>query len=77
MSTNKIFIQFYQIKWEDEEIYIMHDIKSLLTRGLEIFYLSFESLGEFFHNNLYLILYNKKIIIYLFAKHFYQIKIRN
>ena len=54
----------------------MHDIKSLLTRGLEIFYLSFENPREFFHNNLYLILYNKKII-YLFAKQFYQIKIRN
>ena len=55
----------------------MHDIKSLLTRGLEIFYLSFENPREFFYNNLYPILYNKKIIIYLFAKHFYQIKIRN
>ena len=49
----------------------MHDIKSLLTRGLEIFYLSFENPEEFFHDNLYLILYNKNFIIYLFAKHFY------
>ena len=55
----------------------MHDIKSLLTKGLEIFYLSFENPREFFHNNLYFTLYNKKIIIYLFAKQFYQIKIRN
>ena len=55
----------------------MHDIKSLLTKGLEIFYLSFENPREFFYNNLYLILYNKKIIIYLSSKHFYQIKIRN
>ena len=63
-------------------IYMIYDIKSLLTRGLEKFYLSLENYNtrykmrfyltrEFFHNNLYLILYNKKFIIYLFIKHFY------
>ena len=40
--------------------YITQDIKSLLTKKLERFYLLFEDLGEFFKNNLYIILYNKK-----------------
>ena len=31
----------------------------------------------FFQNNLYLILYNKKIIINLFIRYFYQIKMIN
>ena len=46
-------------------------------RGLENFYLSFKDPREFFHNDLYLILHNKKFIIYLFVKHFYQIKMIN
>ena len=32
-----------------------------------------EDFKEFFYNDLYLILYNKKFIIYLFVKQFYQI----
>ena len=56
----------------------MQDIKSLLIRELEIFYSSFEDLGDFFQNNLYIILYNKKFIIYyLFVRYFYQIKMIN
>ena len=39
MSTNIIFIKKKK-KWEDEWIYIIHDIKSLLFRELKIFYLS-------------------------------------
>ena len=58
-------------------IYVIQEIKSLLNKGLQRFYLLFVNVGEFFHNNLYLILYNKKFIIYLFIKHFYQIKIIN
>ena len=46
-------------------------------RGLKRFYLLFEGPREFFHNDLYLILHNKKFIIYLFVKHFYQIKMIN
>ena len=46
-------------------------------RGLENFYLSFKDPREFFHNDLYLILHNKKFIIYLFVKRFYQIKMIN
>ena len=60
-------------KW----IYIIYDIKSLLIRELERFYLLLVHTIEFFHNYLYLILYNKKIIIYLFLKYFYQIKMIN
>ena len=56
----------------------MQDIKSLLIKELEIFYLSFKDLGEFVQNNLYIILYNKKFIIhYLFVRCFYQIKMLN
>ena len=40
-------------------------------------YLSLEDVEEFFYNDLYFILYNKKFIIYLFVKHFYQIKLIN
>ena len=64
MATNKFFIKFYFRKWEDEYIYILQYLKSLLIRELEKFYLSFEDFGEFFQNDLYLILYNKKIIIF-------------
>ena len=64
MATNKFFIKFYFRKWEDEYIYILQYLKSLLIRELEKFYLSFEDFGEFFQNDLYLILHNKKIIIF-------------
>ena len=64
MATNKFFIKFYFRKWEDEYIYILQYLKSLLIRELEKFYLSFENLGEFFQNDTYIILYNKKIIIF-------------
>ena len=53
-------------KREDEKIYIIMDVKSLLIKELKRFYLSFEDIGEFFHNDLYLILYNKKFICKIF-----------
>ena len=46
-------------KW----IYIIYDIKSLLIRELERFYLPLKDPKEFFQNDLQFILYNKKIII--------------
>ena len=58
-------------------MYIIHDIKSLLIRGLKRFYLSLENAKKIFHNNLYIILYDKKFKLYLFVKHFYHIKIIN
>ena len=49
---------FYSIlfikKWEDEGIYMILDIKSLLIRELERFYLSLEDLRKFFYNDLLL-----------------------
>ena len=48
-------------KWEDEWIYPIQNIKSLLTRKLERFYLSLEDSRELFQNDLYIVLYNKKI----------------
>ena len=56
---------------------MVQDIKSLLIKKLERFYSSLENLREFFQNNLYIILYNKKFIIYLFVRYFYQIKMIN
>ena len=55
----------------------LYNIKSLLIRGLTRFYLSHENPQDFFHNNLYIILYDKKFKLYLFVKHFYHIKIIN
>ena len=49
-------------------------VYTLLIKELKRFYLSFEDIGEFFHNDLYLILYNKKFICKIF---FYQIKMIN
>ena len=44
-------------------IYIIKDIKLLLIRELERFYLSFQERRKFFQNDFYPILYNKKFII--------------
>ena len=42
----------------------MHDIKSLLTKGLEIFYLSFEVDGEFFFVSH--VIYKKNYNLFIF-----------
>ena len=55
MSTTKIFINFniyIYIYIEDEWIYIIQDIKSLLIRELERFYLPLKDPKEFFQNDL-------------------------
>ena len=39
-------------------------MKPLLISALEMFYLSLEDPREIFHNDLYIILYDKKFIIY-------------
>ena len=53
VDVNKFFIQFYyKKKRENEWIYILHDIKSLLINVLKRFYLSLKDLKEFFSNDL-------------------------
>ena len=59
-------------KWWD-----LHNSRYKMIKGLQRFYLLLKNPIWFFHNNLYLMLYNKKIIIYLFLKYFYQIKMIN
>ena len=61
MSTNIFFNFFLKKQREDEYIYIIQYLKLLLNRILKRFYLSLEDSEEFFQNDLYIILYNKKL----------------